>query len=154
MRSCSLLSRRRRGGFTLLETLIVIMYIAIMASIVLPKITGAGRRASETNLKATLREIRNAVASYQAETGLYPLELVDIMSSSAPDTGITAAGIEVPIMAADFHGPYLIPGGARLPMDRATGRREWDYSTTPPYVGRVRSLATGITLDGEPYSSL
>lgn len=129
------------------------MYIVILATMVLPRLTGVARRASEANLQATLREIRNAVASFQAETGLYPVQLADITSTQAPDTGLTPGGIEVGIMANDFHGPYLLAPGGGLPVDRINGRREWDYSATPPNVGRVRSLSTGTSLDGEPYST-
>jgi len=137
----------------MIEMLIVVMYIAIIAAMVLPKVTGAGRRARETNLRATIHELRTAVASYQAETGLYPLTLQDIVAAKAPDTGLTAQGIEVGIMAADFRGPYLIAPGGGLPLDRTTGKREWDYGTTTPTVGRVRSLSTTVSLDNEPYST-
>ena len=81
------------------------------------------------------------------------MNLVDITATRAPDTGITQQGIEVGIMAADFHGPYLIAPGGGLPMDRATGRRTWEYFTTVPDVGRVRSLARGVSLNAEPYST-
>jgi type II secretory pathway pseudopilin PulG len=51
---------------TMIESLIVITYIALIASIVLPSLTGATRKARETNLRATVRELRAAVSSYQA----------------------------------------------------------------------------------------
>lgn len=128
------------------------MYIAILAGMILPSLTGAGRRASEANLRATLRELRTAVASFQAETGLYPLQLIDICESSPPATGLTDKGLEVPIYQDDFHGPYLLAPGGSLPVDRTLGERTWDYCTTAPGVGTVHSLSTGTDLDGEPYS--
>ena len=137
----------------MIEALIVVMYIAILAAFILPKVTGAGRRAAETNLRATLHELRTAIASFQAETGLFTTKLDDLTVTAAPDNGLSPAGLEVPIIKDDFHGPYLLGPGGRLPVDRATGKREWDYRVTPPNVGRVSSLAQGVSLDGEPYST-
>jgi type II secretory pathway pseudopilin PulG len=147
--------RRRfldRRGFSILEVLIVCMYISILAAMILPNVTGAGKRASDANLRATLHELRTAVASYQAETGLFPLQLQDLTATEPPATGLTEQGLEVPIFKEDFRGPYLIPSGGELPIDRSTGLRTWGYTTTAPNVGAVHSLSTGTSLDGEPYS--
>ncbi|HJN15106.1 MAG TPA: prepilin-type N-terminal cleavage/methylation domain-containing protein [Armatimonadota bacterium] len=144
---------RARRGFTLIEVLIVVMYIAILAAMVIPSVSGAGRRARETNLKATVRELRTAIGSYQAETGLYPADLEDLMGWDAPQVGLTELGVEVPIHAQDFRGPYLIAPGEDLPIDRTTGRRDWDYSTRKPTVGAVHSLNANTSLDGVPYST-
>lgn len=147
-------SRSSTRGFTLLETLIVVMYIAIIAMMIMPNITGVGRRASETNLKATLREMRMAIGAFQAETGLYPCSLEDLVTRDAPDVGLTARGAEVPIHPNDFRGPYLIASGGRIPKDRTTGEREWDYSTSSPTVGGLHSKNPGTSLDGVPYAEL
>jgi type II secretory pathway pseudopilin PulG len=132
--------------------MIVVMYITIIAGIVLPRVTGAGRQATEANLTATLRELRAAVACYQAEMGVYPASLDDVVADKAPSMGINEQGVEIPIFAQDFHGPYLVASGGRLPVDRTTGKREWYYQTTPPRVGYVRSLSTGTSLNGTPYA--
>jgi len=144
---------RTRRGFTLLEMLIVVMYITILAAMVIPNVTGAGRHARETNLRATIRELRTAIGSYQAETGLYPADLEDLVGRDAPQVGLTEQGVEVPIHAQDFRGPYLIAPGENLPIDRTTGRRDWDYSTRTPTVGAVHSLNTNTSMDGMPYSA-
>lgn len=132
--------------------MIVVMYITIIAGIVLPRVTGAGRQASEANLQATLRELRAAVASFQAEMGLYPCSLDDIVTDTAPTVGLNEQGVEIPVYAQDFHGPYLVASGGQLPVDRTTGEREWYYQTSPPRVGFVKSLSTGTSLAGKPYA--
>ncbi|MGQ9733326.1 MAG: type II secretion system protein [Candidatus Zipacnadales bacterium] len=132
--------------------MIVLMYIAIVAMIVVPRLTGVGRRANETNLRATLHELRAAIGSFQAETGLYPLTLTDLVKSEAPDTGLTETGLEVPIFEDDFRGPYLLASGGQLPIDRTTGKRDWKYETRPPHVGEVHSSNPKTSLDGIPYS--
>jgi len=66
--------------------------------------------------------------------------------------GVNEQGVEIPIFEQDFHGPYLIASGGRLPTDRTTGKREWGYKISPPGVGSVHSLSTGISTDGTPYN--
>ncbi len=142
---------RGRRGFTLIEVLIVTVYMALIAAIVLPRVTGATRRARETNMRATLQEIRKAVGSFQAETGLYPASLSDIVTTTPPPTGLDRAGNHVTILAVDFRGPYLRVRGGGLPKDEITGAPDWLYTATPP-VGQVHSAALGDSLDGGPYS--
>ena len=142
---------RGRRGFTLIEVLIVSVYIAIVAAIVLPRVTGATRRARETNMRATLQEIRKAVGSFQAETGLFPAGLDDIVTTTAPPTGLDRDGNSVTILAVDFRGPYLRAPGGGVPKDVITGLPDWIYSTAPP-VGQVHSAATGDSVDAGPYS--
>lgn len=143
---------RSSAGVTLIEVLIVTVYIALLASIVLPHLTGANKRARETSVKATLAEIRKAVASFHAETGLYPARLEDIVAAEPPPVGLTESGLEVTIIPADFRGPYLLARGGRLPKDELTGQANWIYSTTPPTVGAVHTAAVGNSLDMGPYS--
>jgi len=146
---------RRQDGFTLIEAMIVIMYIAILACMILPNITGAGRRARETGLRATLNEMRKAVQSYQAETGLYPFELADLSATEAPDVGLTPAGAVAAIDPADWRGPYLTGSGGGLPKDPTNGGREWGYQseTGGQYdLGWAYSLSAGNSMDGQPYA--
>jgi len=150
---CRLFSgrRSRRAAFTMIEALIVCVYIGIIALIVLPRMTGATRRARETNMRATLREIRNAVGSFQAETGLYPAQVADIVAATAPANGLDRNGNFVSIIPADFRGPYLRAPGGKLPKDATTGAADWKYTTTPP-VGQVNSSNPLNSLEEGPYS--
>jgi prepilin-type N-terminal cleavage/methylation domain-containing protein len=141
---------RSRRGVTLIEVMIVTVYIALLASIVLPHITGANKRAREVSVKATLSELRKAVASYHAETGLYPAQLTDLVASTAPAFGLTSSGQQVTIIPADFRGPYLFARGGGLPKDELTGLPNWRYSN--PDIGDVHSSATGNSIDMGPYS--
>jgi len=141
-----------RAGFTMIETLIVIVYIAVIASIVVPRVSGATRKARETNLRATLSEVRKAVESYHAETGLYPAQVDDIVAAVPPANGLTTNGTPVSIIPADWRGPYLQGRGGLLPKDEILGQRNWKYGINPPNVGAVHSLAPGATVDGEAYS--
>jgi prepilin-type N-terminal cleavage/methylation domain-containing protein len=143
---------RSRRGVSLIEVMIVTVYIALLASIVLPHLTGANKRAREVSVKATLSELRKAVASFHAETGLYPAQLPDIVSRTPPAFGLTATGQQVTILPADFRGPYLFARGGGLPKDELTGLPDWRYTTSVPNIGAVHTSAIGNSIDMGPYS--
>ncbi|MFQ6097577.1 MAG: type II secretion system protein [Armatimonadota bacterium] len=150
--------RRRKAGFTLIEVLIVIVVIAVLASIVIPRLMGAGRQAKESSLRAHLQELRNAINLFQSHTGLYPAVLGDIMNpaTSPPATGVDVTGTSQPISAADYKGPYLTTASMALPNNPITGGNgvgsDWVYSTTAPTVGEIHA-ASGTALDGTDYST-
>ncbi len=144
----------RRYGFTLIEVLIVILVIAVLAAIVIPRLLGAGRQSKETLLRDTLRGLRLGVATFQADTGVYPAQITDLAALTAPAQGVDEVGSLRDINASDFRGPYFINPGGGLPRDPLTGDINWAYSTTPPTVGEVHSSASGQTQDGTLYSDL
>ncbi|MCX8052710.1 MAG: type II secretion system protein GspG [Armatimonadetes bacterium] len=138
----------RRRGFTLVELLVVIVVLAVLAAIVLPKFMNSSTRSKEAALRSDLKLLRNAIALFQADTGLYPSTLEDLAATTAPQTGLDRTGTDVAINASDWHGPYL----QEVPNDPISGN-PFNYSTTAPNVGKVTSSATGTALDGTAYSS-
>jgi general secretion pathway protein G len=146
-----------RRGFTLIELLIVIVVIAILALIVIPKLMGAARQAKESTLKANLQRIRSAVSHFQADTGVYPAAVSDVVAAATTTT--TVGGTTVP--ANSYKGPYLTTkggiGGGGVPQnpfcsatDTGIGNH-WDYVVSD---GNVNSAVDGTTLDGQAYSAL
>lgn len=132
----------------------VILVIAILALIVLPRIMGAGRRAKESALRSDLRRIRTALTLCKAHTGLHPAQISDLARATAPATGVADDGSSESLDASMWHGPYVSNPDGRMVDDPLTGAVDWDYSTSPPRVGEVHSSATGSTLDGIPYGDL
>jgi len=61
--------RGRFSGFTLVELMIVVMIIALLATIVAPRFAQSQRRASEAALDANLHSLRNAIELFSAEHG-------------------------------------------------------------------------------------
>ncbi|MFQ6099379.1 MAG: prepilin-type N-terminal cleavage/methylation domain-containing protein [Armatimonadota bacterium] len=145
---------KRSRGFTLIEVLIVIVVIAVLASIVIPRLLGAGRQAKEASLRAHLQELRNSIGLFQSHTGLYPTTLSDIMLpvTSPPATGLDVTGTSQPLQAADYKGPYLTTADGNLPKNPITSAIDWVYSTTAPNVGEVHA-PSGTALDGSDYST-
>jgi type II secretion system protein G len=150
--------RRRGHGFTLIEVLIVIVVIAVLASIVIPKLMGAGRQAKESSLRGHLQELRNAINLFHAHTGLYPAQLGDIMNpaTTPPANGVDELGVSAPIQPVDYKGPYLTTPDDLLPANPMTGGNiagtDWLYSTSSPTVGDVHA-ASGVALDGSDLST-
>ncbi|MGQ9454324.1 MAG: prepilin-type N-terminal cleavage/methylation domain-containing protein [Armatimonadota bacterium] len=143
-----LFRKARRRGFTLVELLVVIVVLAVLAAIVLPKFMDSSRRSKESALRSDLKLLRNAIGLFFTDTGTYPKQLSDLAATSAPAQGLDSSGSDVNINPADWHGPYL----QEIPNDPISGA-PFTYSTTPPNVGKVTSSATGNGLDGTPYSS-
>jgi len=69
---------RRRGGFTLLEVLIVVGIIAILAAFVVPNLMGSGEKAKRQITESLIGDngpIANALDRYRLDMGTYPEEL-------------------------------------------------------------------------------
>ncbi len=143
--------RRLRGGFTLIELLVVMVVIAILAAIILPKFTNTGLRSKEASLKSDLALLRTAVATFETDTGLYPLQLSDLTATTAPANGADPnSGASTALDSTSWHGPYVQT--SPVPNDPTTGKA-FNYSTSAGSVGKVTSSNTGTALDGSQYSS-
>src|SRR2546421_11774140 len=70
-----------KGGFTLLELMIVITIIAILASIAIPMYQAVVLRSKETVLKHNLSELRTSIDQYTADKKKAPLTLQDLVDA-------------------------------------------------------------------------
>ena len=68
----------RARGFTLTELLLVLLFIAILASLVVPVVTSSVSRARESALKEDLYTLRKAIDDYYADKGKYPETLEEL----------------------------------------------------------------------------
>lgn len=143
----SKMMRRGSRGFTLIEMLIVIVVIAILALIVIPRLLGAGRKAKEAALKGDLHMLRNAIQQFEADMGDYPATLDQLVATTAP-TGTGGNGLDLD--PEGYQGPYLKTADGNLPVDPFTGAADWDYTETD---GQVHSASTLSALDGTSYSA-
>jgi hypothetical protein len=117
----------------------------------------AARQARESTLKANLQRIRSAVSHFQADTGIYPARLEDVV---APATTGSKAG-STDVAPNSYKGPYLTTkggiGGKGLLMnpfaatDDTTVAHHWTYT---PADGNVTSAVEGVTSDGQKYTEL
>lgn len=142
---------RRSKGFALIEVLLVIVVIAILWLIVIPRLLEAGRKAKEARMKGALHDLRNAIQQFEADCGDYPSSLEDLMApkGSCPPDG----GNGIAIDPKTYKGPYI----DRIPEnpffdEKATKEPEeqvdlggWRYNRK---TGDLHSWATATALDG------
>lgn len=68
----------RARGFTLTELLLVLLFIAILASLVIPVVVNSVHYARESALKEDLYTMRKAIDDYYADKGKYPENLKEL----------------------------------------------------------------------------
>ena len=138
-----------KSAFTLVELLIVIIIVAILAAIAIPKMRDGWERAEESRLKALLKLRREAVERFRQDTGVFPAALGDILTSTAPTSGLDSNGNSKPIPPGSFQGPYLQNFGSvalRPPKYRS---RNVTYFTTFPKVGQLQYEFNIIDSEGK-----
>ena len=127
----------------------MIIIIAVLAAIAIPKAADAVQRDRNATNTEQLRLLSDAITRFHTDTGTYPASLNDLLSNptSPPANGVDRDGNPKAITAIDYHGPYL---------DRAMvdpyASQPYDYSLTPPTVGTVALSAGsgGVTALGGP----
>jgi len=138
---------RKHKGFTLIEMLIVIVVIAILALIVIPRLLGAGRKAKEASLRGDLHQMRNAIQQFEADMGDYPADINDLMSGK-PYAGSATGGQGLDLDGNGYQGPYLRTPNGTLPVDPFTNAADWTYTVA---TGEVHSASPLSALDGTAY---
>jgi len=73
--------RRREQGFTLIELIVVMMIIAILTAIAVPRFTAAIQNAREAALKEDLHVMRDAIDAYTMDKGKAPQSLDDLVQA-------------------------------------------------------------------------
>ena len=107
-------------GFTLVELLIVIILIAVLAAIAIPRFSDSTLRSKEASLRANLALIRLAEDRAEADTGL-TFEVEDLDNSTAPATGwerstMNTDWVRKSVPSGTWKDPYL----SRIPVNPFT----------------------------------
>jgi general secretion pathway protein G len=72
---------RAERGFTLLELIVVVAIIGILATIAMPAMKDAPRRANEAVLKTNLRSLRDVIDQHYGDKGRYPTSLESLVEA-------------------------------------------------------------------------
>ena len=120
-----MISVRRKGmGFTLIELIVVMLIIALLVTLAVPKYFGSMQKSKDAVLKENLVLMRDALDKYYGDNGKYPDTLEDLISKKYlrslpmdPIAGNATAWLIVPPDKPEKGGIFDIrsgaPGGAR-----------------------------------------
>ena len=120
-------SRRARGGFTLVELLLVLAILATLAAIVIPKFAGRSEQAKVTAAKTQLSAFSTALDSFEVDNGYYP----------KTGEGLSPL-VDTPKDAKNWKGPYL----REVPLD------PWEKAYVYEYPGKHNSNGYDVMSPG------
>ena len=86
----------RRAAFTLVELILVLVILAVLAAIVIPKMSGRSEEARVTAAKTQISSFEIALDAFEVDNGFYPQN----------NPGLNAL-VEQPNNAPNWKGPYL-----------------------------------------------
>lgn len=162
---------RNCRGFTLIELVITLAIVAILASVAMPMLKVTVQRSKEAELKANLRQIRDALDAYKKAYDEGRVELKNIDKSGyPPNLEILVEGIEdksVPDSKKKIRFLRKIPLDPMQPRDESSssevsgsdstwGLRSYDSEPNNPTKGEdvydVYSLSPLSGTNGIPYA--
>jgi general secretion pathway protein G len=94
---------RQRTGFSLIELLLVLVILAILAAVVVPKFTGRSDQARVAAAQTDISQLGTALDAFEVDTGRYPRSEEGLAVLINPPGDVKA-----------WRGPYLKQG---MPKD-------------------------------------
>jgi len=107
--------RKNRGGFTLVEIMIVVAIIALLAAIAVPNFLRARKRSQATRILEDLRLVDGAMDQYAIDTGKssgFTPAFADIQNYLKKDTMLYANGTD---LFGNSYGPYTVDSIPKVP---------------------------------------
>ncbi|MBA4018203.1 MAG: redox-sensing transcriptional repressor Rex [Pirellula sp.] len=128
-----MLKAQKRGGFTLVEVLIVVVIMAILAATIIPQFSDSTKDAKSNTSKFNLHTIRSQIELFKSQhDGKVPASLDDLTkkTNTAGTVGTTSA---FP------YGPYL----QELPANPFTGSQTVSAASSNPPTAATGSATAG-----------
>lgn len=133
--------RKKQGGFTLLELLIVIVIVGILAFLIVPSLTSGPEKARDSQRKDDLLDkIKPALETYYNENNSYPSS----QSSAGTPTCVASDSNCLGSVLTSGGTPYM----KTVPSDpKNTGPYVYTYAPTPS--GCAAGACTSYTLTAQ-----
>ena len=74
---------KKRKGVTLIELLIVVIILAALSAIAIPRISKSAAAAKANVCKANIDIINSTIEMYKVDTGSYPANLITIVTNTS-----------------------------------------------------------------------
>lgn len=129
---------KKEHGFTLIEIMIVVVIIAILATVVTPQFKTIIQKSKETKLKENLKVLRNAIdVEFTKRNGKYPEEITPAMFKENT----------IPEDVIKEKTSVVITNDDPITVNSSEGG--WIYN---PKSGEVRINNNEKDVEGKPYS--
>lgn len=159
----------RNSGFTLIELIVTIAIVAILASATMPLLQLTVQRNKESELRANLRQVRDAIDAYKIAYDEGRIELkTEGKSGYPPNLEVLVEGVEDksdPNLKRKLKFLRRIPNDPMLPKSETGstidansmwGMRSYDSSADSPAAGEdvydIYSLSLLTGTNGIPYA--
>ena len=80
---------RKRKAFTLIEMVLVVTIIALLATLVLTRMTGRGKEAKVATAKTQINSLRTALASFEMDCDRFPTAAEGLQALVERPTGMS-----------------------------------------------------------------
>lgn len=147
---------RRSKGFTLIELVVVVTLVAILASSAMQLLQLSVQRTKETELKANLRQIREAIDAYKKAVDDGHIKKTIEQSGYPPNLEILVEGVQDDKTPNHHKMKFL----RSIPVDPITASINWglrsyssdaEHPTEGDDVYDVYSLSQQVGINGIPY---
>ena len=93
---------KARGGFTLIELILVVAVVAILAAILVPTVFSILDDSAITKGKADVKAIAGALVKFRDDTGVFPTRDADVLNG---EVNLLYSGTVAPLIAAFSPSP-------------------------------------------------
>ena len=160
-------SKKRLQGFTLIELVATVTILAILASAALPMLQMSVQRAKENELRASLRQIREAIDTYKklADIKDGPIKKIDGKTGYPPNLEVLVEGVvdeqdpnkpKIRFLRRIPIDPMQPPSELSESLSNNWGLRSYDSEADDPKAGDdvydVYSLSPQVGINGVPYA--
>ncbi len=174
-RPCGMRPGAGRGGFTLIEILIVVVILGILAAIVIPELSSASRQTRENVLRDDVRFMREQIFRYKVQHNDVPPGYVGGNMNGVPTEAAVVAQLtshsdlfgntNATASPVFEYGPYLqripenpvtgkagilvVANGAAMPAANPTQSHGWIYK---PETQEFKPNNAGSDMDGTNFA--
>lgn len=153
---------RRRGGFTLVELIVVVLIIALLIAILLPALAAVQQRGAKLQAETMLRRIHDACTAYQQDFRALPGYVSDSTIASSTAAEFTATeNLTISLMGGfvDSGGDYTLPDGQRVANSQlGYGPKDAEERQLEPYFtpkkGELRRVPGSTGTDPNPIKTI
>jgi len=119
-----------KRGFTLLEMVVTLSILALLTLVAVPVIQTSVKREKESELRQSLRMIREAIDQYKKLADEKKIKVESESYGYPPDLETLVKGVEIEEEVADSSGrktqkKVLVRFLRKIPIDPMTGSTDW-----------------------------